>query len=553
MKARRSRFVYLGLICSLLASGCGDDSDESAADDSGAGDDTAEDDTAEDDSSADDDANTDDDASDGDDNATDDDAAGDAGPGDDSADDAGAGLDDDDAAPPSGQTFRSGSRLRARLFDDGSGASALGPFYDTELDQVCRFRSTEEGELRCFHAGFSLPLFSDANCTELVVSPDSPCSPFEAGDVVQTIDPTADRTCGAVSTYLFAEEEFTPSVIYAQSLADGSCAETVVNPDAAYYRATPVDWDRYVEGSVRYEIVDGETGLALQYTDGSDGSSMLTGFAIDGSSCTATSFDTEPTKLRCLAGLVGHFDRYADATCTQPAVLTNPECSPLPELIQLGAVDESGCRGPGAVHLANEPNQGAVYETYSGNGCNEESAAEPQVLVSLGAPVAAEDFPQLSNTIHGEGRLSFETVTADGRSQSTGTWFDTEHGASCEPTKFADGSWRCFPQQRADLSSYYSDPDCTQALHGAYADACADDPSAMFSATTEYGYLPEIGRCNHTVQDVLRLEPYAGPVYQIRADCEDAAQEVMQLGLQLFEVAAEASSEDFVELDLLTE
>ena len=97
----------------------------------------------------------------------------------------GCSVEQEDTQPAPVPYFRSGSRLRARVFASDGGARVFRGFHDTSLDMACTPMRAPDGNYRC-----APPLgrvaYADSTCTRPVVVRDSGCAPparFVSGEV----------------------------------------------------------------------------------------------------------------------------------------------------------------------------------------------------------------------------------------------------------------------------------------------------------------------------------------------------------------------------------
>ncbi len=144
-----------------------------------------------------------------------------------------------------GLGYVEGSRLKAKNIVYADGASQFAGWHDTELDLDCGFGLADDGENRCLpngpatYEGTTLARFSDAGCTQLVVTGGGSCAPkpthatqydscnqkrkvFSLGAGVATVyagEPSSCNPAGA-SDYIYYElgAELQPASFVAASI-----------------------------------------------------------------------------------------------------------------------------------------------------------------------------------------------------------------------------------------------------------------------------------------------------------------------------------------------
>lgn len=152
----------------------------------------------------------------------------------------------------------------------------------------------------------------------------------------------------------------------------------------------------------------------------------------------------------CLAGTVMHF---AIVVACSGSVYTPP--------LELTAAGGSGETAP----LDDGASMGGASSALSGGVGGVQS--EPSMMMPVAEAQAAESGTRLKARWY---------VAEDGARQWAFNWFDRERNEECSFQRAADGVLRCIPAGVV-LTTYYSDPDCTQRVVASYASLdCQGNP-----------------------------------------------------------------------------
>jgi len=101
-----------------------------------------------------------------------------------------------DATPASSVEWQSGTRLRARVLDGGSGAILFSTWFDSDRNTECSWAQTADGTVRCLprQVSLSYQLYTDAACSSARVVMESDCAPaspyvtfYETGSINPTV------------------------------------------------------------------------------------------------------------------------------------------------------------------------------------------------------------------------------------------------------------------------------------------------------------------------------------------------------------------------------
>jgi len=204
--------------------------------------------------------------------------------------------------------FGSGSRLKAHVWDGGSGARALLDFYDVQLDVNCTFLENASGEYHCLPKPLANSYF-DANCTQpAFIGTGSAETPPRAGVLVVSYAPSCDKM---VVPYSLVEEQ---PVTQLYTWIDGKCYPETVFPDSAW-TVQPEPLTRF-SGAALSTVGDEGEAQALRAT-ADDGAYLNLYITAHGQRCVGLQFAQEQRCLRTPFGRMAN-GTYADDTCTGP-------------------------------------------------------------------------------------------------------------------------------------------------------------------------------------------------------------------------------------------
>ncbi len=441
----------------------------------------------------------------------------------------------------------------ARLVPEGH---ALGDLFavqyirDTERDEYCDWLLSDDGDHLCVPMAFAEVKYTDADCTDAVLSfrvTDSVCaSPPASGDIVRAYN---GASCTGQSLVARAVgEPASADTLYWRSPVDGTC---IVNtaPAGTLFVAEPVPADALVSGTIDTRPT-GIEGLSVDVMLGSDGSRFTRGTRWDdGTACTlqeAAGVD-EDVRL-CLPDRAAWTsdNTWADAGCSEAVytLTTTPLCvdQPAPEWT-IATGDEDGCYRPAALRAVADP----VTEIYSGTGdtCFGPSPT-PDTWRSFtaGDELATAAIPAARIVQRGDGRVTLASrAGTDGTPRlDSSDRFDTRYDTWCSPRLFSDGTTRCVPADGLASEGFYADEACTVPAWVAFAGGC-NRPADAERIHVEQVY--DDALCTTVVVSAHALVPLDGPVYGVGDGCNEFLLDPAQVA---FVQGEELTSDAFVEL-----
>jgi hypothetical protein len=369
--------------------------------------------------------------------------------------DDGGGDGDDDGAP-TGDTFASGTRLKAVYQDGGGGAVRLARWFDTELDAPCRFAYAPDGVLHCLPTTEFGIQFADAACTQ-------PLALFDPGNEVPDRIVVTELGCpGPIrrGTPYAMGGVHTVASTYIMG-ADGICQPggPVTNGVVAH-DITVLDETMFAAGEMATVMRDGDGDT--QAIRGADGAyEVVNPIDTTGAPCADGSIDG-----RCAPWAMSYSfgDLFGDASCTQPAAYAVGaiDC-PVPAFATVyNRID--GCWTRSVASVGTEVPDENLYESPDGSTCAPPMYARGSRYFALGA-AAADPFMHISVVDVGTGRLRARHVAnAQGvrlAPEGSQVWSDTQLDIECG---VFDG--RCIPQRSIPLTGgdAFADAACTQYL-----------------------------------------------------------------------------------------
>src|SRR5262245_584638 len=363
----------------------------------------------------------------------------------------GCGATESEPTPPD-LIFESGTRLRARVFDDGVGTLEFRGWYDTDLDTDCSFLPAQDGRMRCLPEndwGTALTarhiVYLDAKCSVAArsLSIGRPIPKLVVGD------PRTEDLCAefgaAVPVYELGEAIAPPSVYHRDDF--GECTPFNVNPSYELIHAlgNEVTPDRFVAAKEIHEQRD--SGLAARIFAAEDGARQVFGIYDQrrGQPCERALTDLHTLEGPCLPLRLADTDgKFADSACSVPSAITpalgpsgglDPNCPP--SLV----ADTVDCISTLLFQVGARA-LGGEYRQQGSDCVSDYLNSQSNWIYRRGAPVALEEFVWLNNERRGSGRFQVGYASTAGRLLiQNGLLYDKELEAYCVPFDCA-GTWR---------------------------------------------------------------------------------------------------------------
>jgi hypothetical protein len=418
-----------------------------------------------------------------------------------------------DATAPPPDTWTSGKRLRARLLDAGGGARSFLGFFDAELGVNCDFAKAEDGVWRCVPSVPSSIRYADAACSiPILLDPRGPgsCAPTElpmyANEVGIQIPPVCEITAPQyklVTTWSRGEQ--LPAAPIFERLYDGGCALSD-NPDGrATYTLVHVAASEFVAAD---EGIESHGAIGARVLVSSDGARQVLAArdAKRDADCIRRGALRGPNgdDTLCIPATVGVEISFANASCTEPAVVADSRCAKPP--VALG-FPRSDCDGaPVALHAvgAPYPPQTPIFSKQP-QGCAPDAFGPIYTAFVFGETVPDDQYPSLRAATAGSGRITLPTWTAeDGAVVSTGAFRDDAFdGAVCVILRD-----RCvaivIARDANDLYRYFADRACTREIVD--TGSCDAGPGVLARSSSDFvcGAVPPLFALG---------DRYSGPVY----------------------------------------
>lgn len=365
--------------------------------------------------------------------------------------------------------WTSGARLRARVTRTADGARQFVGWHDRERGADCGFVTLSDGRLRCAPGALALHAYADAACTQ-EVGVVFGCDEATHVRVEQTSDPCTVRY--AIHPLGEVVDESPTTIFY--RAADGTCIVGGELPDGVTFSAIGAEEApaSFVAADIVREV-NGPVTNAVLVAD--DGARLITGDSYDetGARLVATNGRWIPE---------AHDGSYrADVACDEPVGCMAPapdSTCPAPILAPYSIeFDFDAC---GALQLVVRAlGASATANTrQSTMECAPVDAPEALVCYAAGEPLALEDFPAITELLHGTGRVRTKSdgIAGGGTLRfAEYPFWDTELDVACVATSAADGVRRCVAYERSVWAEVdlFSDDECTQPA--AYRHVPGDD------------------------------------------------------------------------------
>lgn len=379
-------------------------------------------------------------------------------------------------ADDSHRAYRSGTRLRAYVYDGGDGASVLSTWFDSELVLYCRFRRTTDGTYRCVPP-FGSFAFADDACTDAVLAWGTPAlGTIPPGRFVAA--PTrVDDPVPAAYEVDFTDVR-TAAMLYTHR-PDGSCVPLTGDGVFSYARFTSVEMSVFVGAEDRTIGAGRVVGHELVGEDGSWQALRLE-YAVRSWDCgTWTEGD-----LRCVPDYVAlrYGMDFGDSACLVPVA------------------QGSGSWNPRAVRAVDEPFPGRIYEIGT------ETAGFTQVgamCLPAGRPGFWEIGPEIPDaelaavvSVDGDtsGRLTVRYLSSDPDGlavrREIAPFFDHSRGTPCRPWWTSSGVICIDAGMQMIYVQFFGDAACSAPLVYIEPTAGSSEPTIP-SVVVTVGETPE--------------------------------------------------------------
>jgi hypothetical protein len=372
-------------------------------------------------------------------------------------------------------SYRSGSRLRARLVEADGVALFVGWHDKGPNDVDCGFALADDGRMRCLPTGSDATsfdgYFADPNCTMPIALPTSPGGCTPARFVVGTVGSGTTATCDWSVWGMGAA--MPPAGMVFQSSGGQPC--TIVSPQpSTVYPLTLIPAAQFV-AATKTRRPRG-SGLAMDWLQGEDGSLQASGLfdtkrnAACGPNASGPSFGDALFPGRCVPDdLAWILNIYSDPSCTVPVAwgFSGSVCMPAPTAV----IDAPGAGSPwnGMGCSPPAPSLAELGPLVTSTVYNSSTMCAPTNIgnasaYAVGAPIAPDSLPALVPGDQGAGRIRLRMLTTEGGVPLFATTlFDSQLGADCAQRLVTDGTLRCVPTYPS-LNPVYADPACTMTL-----------------------------------------------------------------------------------------
>jgi hypothetical protein len=413
-------------------------------------------------------------------------------------------------APPASTTadsspfFGSGSRLKAHVWDGGSGARALLDFYDTQLDINCTFLENATGEYHCLPKPLANSYF-DPNCTQpAYIGTSSAEIPPRAGMLVMSYSPSCDKM---VVPYSLVEEQ---PVTQLYTWIDGKCYPDTDSPDSAW-TVQPEPLSRFSVAALSVVGDEGEAQALRATAD--DGAYLNLYTTAHGQPCVGLQFAQEQ---RCLQMPFGHMEdgTYADEACSGPelaySTLTESDVCSGRKPTRALVTQPAACVQQQSLRALLDRVPSAFSADASGHCAPYDPSVFGEALYRVGESVSSSEAPVLSAVIVGSGALTLSATAnrlGTPLTEPYANWRLAD-GERCARILDTTGMLRCAAGLGL-LLAVYADANCAQQV---VATSDCDDPPR---------YLLEEDKAGTgilTLVAAYAAEPYTGPLYARLAD-----------------------------------
>lgn len=410
-------------------------------------------------------------------------------------------------------TGRSGTRLRRRYFEAGTGAWMTTDFWDTELEVACSFRTAVDGAIRCLPRTFDDVYYTDAGCSEPFIGTFGDWPPACSDGWAMAADNRIYRRTGEPAVLSGGRVYYRTST---------GCEAIAILPQEAWTLEL-VPASRFVRGQ-RVDEARAD-GLVARFVEGDDGSRALLEVVHQtrGYTCSFTEDG------RCLPQRRSSRMRYADAACTQPlAYYSVPEPPPLIAF----EGEDNACLQPNQVWETGPRFEGSRAYRRTDEGCVEFTVLSWDYYYRLGAEIPAHELPRATRTTEGDGRLlarRWVDSNGDVLGRAYAFW-DTAFDEECEPVQVGADQLACVPRARGRAATgVYSSPGCAPGTEIALASSCLGSAPRLLSGVQPAGVCPAVPNLP-VVDGVYERGPDVGPSIWVQgvSDCFESTYGALQ-------------------------
>lgn len=327
---------------------------------------------------------------------------------------------------PALTSWKSGTRLRARIYDAGGGAVRLAGWHDTKLDVDCTFERAEDGAYHCMPRGASVSShFADAACKEpaAYVLPDCGNAPRYARKVI-------DECASKVQVF---EIRARIDAVYASYRG---CRVETDTQSYAFYSIAPVAASTWVRAEEEIEPRSDQLGARVLVAE--DGAREVVDL-VDSARQVACGADASG---RCVP--TAHASPiFLDRACTEPGVELYAQC-PAPHLFAVA--QGPACNQRTHVYEPGPTRSPTYFKDNTGEcGPTTGPTVPPHAGAAFGREVPIEDLPPVRDDLpSGRGRVRLLHY-GDAKPILARTFEDTKLGIECVAFELSDGHVRCMP------------------------------------------------------------------------------------------------------------
>lgn len=481
--------------------------------------------------------------------------SGDAGWGPDAGQTPSDGGPSNDGGPTFPETYRSGTRLRARLLEGGPGATAQIGWRDQDLGVDCAFTFAADGQLRCLPPGLVVREFADPGCTVPRVRSDSNPSITDRYYLRITEAPSLCSPARVDPNRLTEVFEAAGTEVTGDYYV-GSPESCTLQRGLGFTLIVlrPVDPSSFVAGTVRLESVD--PNLDRRAVIAEDGAYQA--LALRDRRRTRECTPHRPT-LSCVGLDAVRTERdFRTADCAaELVVMSRPECGPAEVVLDLEPSPSDGCDlSTGRARLIGEEYQGALSRVVDGE-CRPVSSAPNDPLRTIAGLAPPDHFPAIQWVKEGEGAAllgRFRALTGEplpsGRTPDFFVPGATRPCTVVRPIDAPDHVYCVDPDQAMVAQRYFRDPTCETPVARV---AFFDTPTCQRSVTPNVLLFDRLSIPGLDGRSAVALQ-VTGPRYegQVYTSAQDGSCQRVNLGggarVELYELGPVVPWSEVVEL-----